>query len=147
MTRYEVSFSVSWVHGWQRAGINYADREHFTQGRTATDEQEIGLCYNRACRTKYGRKVKAPQHVPVTLYIDAYAKEPKGWPRGIPKWLKPFIPFVKKPDVDNIAKLMDGLNKVAWYDDAQVTKLIVTKHVRNGVQQDMTIFTVVWEEE
>lgn len=34
----------------------------------------------------------------------------------------------KKPDTDNIAKLyLDGLNGVAWFDDAQIVELRVSK--------------------
>ena len=35
----------------------------------------------------------------------------------------------KKPDCDNIAKsILDGLNKIAFHDDTQITTLIVTKY-------------------
>jgi len=33
-----------------------------------------------------------------------------------------------RPDVDNYAKVIDGLNGIAWHDDKQVVTLIVTKH-------------------
>lgn len=32
-----------------------------------------------------------------------------------------------KPDADNIAKVFDAINKIAWYDDAQITALHVYK--------------------
>jgi Holliday junction resolvase RusA-like endonuclease len=34
----------------------------------------------------------------------------------------------KKPDIDNIAKMMDALNKVVWVDDCQIVALTVAKN-------------------
>ena len=50
----------------------------------------------------------------------------------------------KKPDADNIAKLMDGLNGIVWEDDAQVCVVHVTKIY--GEQNRLT-FTVRAQEE
>lgn len=37
--------------------------------------------------------------------------------------------YMHKSDIDNIAKIvLDGLNKVAWNDDAQVTKMKISKN-------------------
>jgi Holliday junction resolvase RusA-like endonuclease len=33
-----------------------------------------------------------------------------------------------KPDADNVAKLLDSLNKIVWVDDAQIVALHVFKH-------------------
>lgn len=141
---YRIEFSVPWVHGWQRAGVNGRTKKHFLRAATAENEREIAQAYRSACMVQYGREVKAPRGVPVALRIDAYAHQPDRWPRYLPKWLKPCIPFVTKPDADNIAKLMDGLNRVAWEDDAQVVHLIVRKHNRNRIETSKTTFTVMW---
>ena len=146
MSVYVVSFTVPWVHGWQRAGVNLKSGEHFTRGQTEADEEEIALRYAQACRAKYGKVLKAPKWAKVTLVIDAYLPPPKRWPKYLPKWLKPIIPFVVTPDADNIAKLMDGLNGIAWVDDAQVTRLVVNKHDRNGTSKECTVFTLWWKE-
>ena len=144
--RYEITFYVPWVRGWQRAGVNFRSGGHYTRNRTSADEQEIAFRYKRACRDQYGMQVMAPPHVPVTLIIDAYSKGPARRPRYLPTWLWPRMPFTVKPDADNIAKLMDGLNGVAWHDDAQVTKLLVIKHDRNYLGNEETAFTILWEE-
>lgn len=39
------------------------------------------------------------------------------------------LPTRRRLDIDNLCKgVMDGLNRVAWKDDAQVVKLVATKH-------------------
>lgn len=37
------------------------------------------------------------------------------------------IGHTQKPDCDNIVKIMDGLNGIAYYDDAQVTEMSCSK--------------------
>ncbi len=146
MSKYSIEFSVDWVHGWQRAGTNMKTKKHFTQERTRNDETEIGIKYSGASIRKYGHVVMAPRGVPVHVKMDFYKKEPKSFPRNLPKWLKPIIPFVVKIDIDNGAKcVLDGLNGVGWYDDAQVVTLFARKQDRNGVTYDHTDVTVVWE--
>lgn len=57
----------------------------------------------------------------VRIVIGAYFKIPK---RGVQGLLSP----LKKPDADNIAKIvLDGLNGVAYKDDKQVVCLLVSK--------------------
>ena len=71
----------------------------------------------------------------VYVRIDAYLK--------IPQRTKLKYP-TKKPDADNIAKIiMDGLNKVAWDDDKQVVKLVVNKLWSNEPRVEVTISEVV----
>jgi Holliday junction resolvase RusA-like endonuclease len=144
MTRYEVSFSLPWVHGWQRAGTNYETRTHFTQERTRNDEDEVGIGYRNASNRAYGRVVRAPKGVPVHVKIDLYKTEPQRRPDYLPDYVDG-VPFVVKPDIDNNKHLLDGLNKVAWYDDAQVVTEFVRKHDREGVTDDRTDVTVVFE--
>lgn len=66
---------------------------------------------------------------PLEIRIDAYFPIPSSESKKRKAMmLSGEIKCVKKKDVDNIAKIvMDGLNKVAYKDDKQVIKLIVTK--------------------
>ena len=32
-----------------------------------------------------------------------------------------------KPDADNIAKMLDALNKIVWNDDSQIIRLVIEK--------------------
>lgn len=61
--------------------------------------------------------------VPVAVAIDVF--------RALPTSRRETDPDTHRPDVDNYAKcFLDALNGVAWHDDAQVTRLTVTKHDR-----------------
>lgn len=65
----------------------------------------------------------APAGVPVFVEIDVF--------RALPTSRRGPDPDTHRPDADNYAKcFLDALNGVAWHDDAQVTKLTVTKHDR-----------------
>ena len=144
MTRYTIEFSTDWVHGWQRAGTNTKTKKHFTQERTRNDESEIGIKYSGASIRKYGRVVMAPRGVPVHVKMDFYKAEPQKRPKYLPKWVEG-IPFVVKPDIDNSKHVLDGLNGVAWHDDAQVVTEFKRKHDRLGVRHDKTVVTIAFE--
>lgn len=50
------------------------------------------------------------------------------------------ILYTKKPDIDNIAKsVLDGLNSIAFDDDAQVVKMTVEKHYSNKSKVSITL--------
>lgn len=48
----------------------------------------------------------------------------------------------KKPDVDNIAKMLDGLNGVAFRDDSQIVSLTVKKYYSS----QPSLYIEIWEE-
>lgn len=62
-------------------------------------------------------------HGPLAIYVGVMKPTPKG--------IKRFLPFIIKPDVDNVLKaILDGLNGVAFKDDAQVVLATVKKYDR-----------------
>lgn len=66
---------------------------------------------------------------PVEMYITAYFPIPKSTTKKDREKIrnKELFP-IKKPDSDNIAKVIcDALNGVAYHDDAQIVKLEVRK--------------------
>ena len=65
---------------------------------------------------------------PLIIGIDAVFIPPKSTPKT--KLDKLYgAPRPRKPDIDNIAKsVLDGLNKVAYKDDNQITELICKKY-------------------
>lgn len=94
----------------------------YTPTETAQYESLVGLSYRNSAR---GYKFTSP----VRVTIKAFQKPPKGKSKKVTEdMLNGRILPTKKPDVDNIAKIiLDGLNKVAWDDDTQVVEMMVTK--------------------
>lgn len=57
---------------------------------------------------------------PLTMTIKFYFARPKSKKAG--------TPHIVKPDIDNLAKsVLDGINKIAYGDDAQVMDLQLVK--------------------
>lgn len=87
--------------------------------KTVRFENLVTLAYREAC----------PDRIPfdgaVTLSVDAYFSVPKSWPnKKRLAALDNILRKTTKPDLDNVVKsVSDGLNKVAWVDDAQVCEL------------------------
>lgn len=89
-------------------------------------------------------KLKAEEEFPkplegsVRLAIRFYMPRPK---RLI--WKTKPMPEIhsdKRPDIDNLAKsVIDGLNNVAFIDDAQVADLHITKKYHAGNDESKTI--------
>ena len=93
----------------------------YTPTETAQYESLVGLSYRNSAR---GYKFTSP----VRVTIKAFQKPPKKSKKVVEDMLNGRILPTKKPDLDNIAKIvLDGLNKVAWDDDTQVIEMMVTK--------------------
>ncbi len=45
----------------------------------------------------------------------------------------------KKPDADNIAKMLDALNRVVWIDDSQIVDLTVRKFYSDRPRLEITV--------
>lgn len=77
----------------------------------------------------------------IKLIIDVYRKIPKSFSKkkhqqALDGELRP----VTKPDIDNLAKgIKDGLSKVLWHDDSQVTELIARKWYSDNPRAEVTI--------
>lgn len=69
-----------------------------------------------------GKHKPAARRVPLIVTMTFALRRPK----SVSKSKRPH-PAVT-PDLDNLTKLvLDALNKVAWYDDAQIIELLVRK--------------------
>ena len=65
-----------------------------------------------------------PLNVTVIAYLEVPASRSKKWrAEALVDEHKP----TTKPDADNIAKLLDALNKIVWVDDAQIVALLIFK--------------------
>lgn len=89
--------------------------------RAYTPEKTVR--YENLIRTAFMNEYPdaVPFDVPVKVFIGAEFPIPKSWS----KKKKESAKYVsKKPDIDNIVKsVFDGLNGVAWTDDALVAEL------------------------
>jgi Holliday junction resolvase RusA-like endonuclease len=65
---------------------------------------------------------------PVCMTMTARFQPPRSAPRRtFAAMLSGEVAPTKKPDLDNLAKIMDALNGVVWRDDAQVVSLFIRK--------------------
>ena len=67
-------------------------------------------------------------YVTIRAYMDIPKYKPKKWREAAHDGrLHP----TTKPDLDNIAKMLDALNRVVWVDDSQIVELRVSKWYSN----------------
>lgn len=127
-----IRFWLDFVRGKARARIG--NGHQYTPPQTRADMAAVRTAYREA-----GGK-KAPKGVPVSLSVTSH--------RHLPKSVKSELADTHKPDLDNVVKLvMDGLNKVAWEDDSQVTRIHASKTPRDAITDDWMHVTVSWEDE
>lgn len=114
-----VSFEVEGeVTGKQRPKVTTYGT--YTPAKTRHYEELVRLRYKQACKLP-------PAKGEVAVNITAYLTPAQSLSKKKKAELLKCNPL-KTPDVDNIAKIvLDGLNKVAWDDDKQVTTLHVFK--------------------
>ena len=97
----------------------------YTPGKTRRYEDLIRLEGGRAME---GRALLVgPLAVEVRAFVaipQYIAKSKAKMAAAISGALRP----TTKPDLDNYSKTIDGLNGIAWTDDAQIVWLLATKH-------------------
>lgn len=83
---------------------------------------------------------RQPHAGPVTIGMELVFTPPQSWP----KWKRELalageIPHTTKPDWDNLAKTIDGLNGRAWIDDSQIVSALIAKRYGPTAMTAMTI--------
>lgn len=78
---------------------------------------------------------------PVSVEIRAFMGVPKSASKTkAGEMIMGFLKPTKKPDIDNIVKIvMDGMNGIVYEDDAQVTSLTVRKRWRTSPGVEVVI--------
>jgi Holliday junction resolvase RusA-like endonuclease len=105
----------------------------YTPSKTIQYETLVGLSYRNSAR---GYKFTSP----VRVTVRAYHKPPKKSKKVVEDMLNGRILPTKRPDADNIAKIvLDGLNHIAWVDDTQVVDMMVTKRYSEDPMVAVTI--------
>ena len=109
------------IRGKQRPRFNTKNGRAFTPGQTINYENWIKQCYIQQSNKLLNGPIRAR--------IEIYYSVPKSYSKRKIEAIKDGIDYpMKKPDADNIAKIvLDSLNKIAYEDDKQVVELTVIK--------------------
>lgn len=111
------------IVGKERPRINTYTGKAYTPTKTKDYEQLVQQYF----------VLKYPRYTPLQgrlkVSIVAYFKIPKTTSKSmVEEMLEDKISPTKKPDIDNIVKsVLDALNKIAFEDDNQITKIDVDK--------------------
>lgn len=104
-------------------------RPRFTsQGRTYTDAKTKAAEAAVLASWMRSHRSRAPHDGPVTVDLVATFTPAPSWP----KWKREAAltgtwPHTIKPDIDNLLKVIDGLNGTAWVDDSQIVTASASK--------------------
>lgn len=105
----------------------------YTPEQTVTYENWVKACYLEVGQAKLEGEIRAT--------IVAFFSIPKSASKARKKaMLNGEINPTKKPDVDNIAKIiLDPLNSLAYDDDKQITELRVAKRYSDKPRVEVTL--------
>lgn len=97
----------------------------YTPEETANYENRVALFFRNA----HPGHQPIPRGTPIRLKIVATWTPPASWPkkRMVELEAGAEIGKVSKPDADNLVKVMDALNGLAWDDDSQVWSVSACK--------------------
>ena len=109
------------IRGKQRPRFNTKTGRAFTSNQTINYENWIKQCYIEQSNKLLQGAIRAR--------IEIYYSVPKSYSKRKIEAIKDGIDYpMKKPDCDNVAKIvLDSLNKIAYDDDKQVVELTVIK--------------------
>lgn len=104
-------------------------------GHMSSVTPEKTVLYENLIKTRYIETIEKQMipfqtlEGPLTVHISAYYEPPKSTSKkNYAKMMDNTILPTKKPDIDNIAKVvLDALNGIAYKDDTQVINLNVIK--------------------
>lgn len=108
--------------GKERPRFVKATGRTFTAPKTVKFESELKAAAERAMA---GRPpFEGALHVDMFAYMVIPTSKTKKWKAGaLDGSIRPTV----KPDFDNIAKMLDGLNQVVWIDDKQIVDFAISK--------------------
>lgn len=111
----------------------------YTPQKTVNYENLVKLSYQQQCNEK-----PYPKEISLRAEIRAYFAVPKSASKTKrDMMLKGQINPTKKPDTDNIAKaILDALNGIAYYDDAQIVALSISKQYSDSPRVEVCINTL-----
>lgn len=109
--------------GKERPRYNAKIKRMYTPTKTSTFEEKVKWAF----KSKYNIETKLSVK-PFKAIITAIFAPPQSISNKKKEELL-YAEYTKKPDADNIAKvILDSLNGLAYKDDNQITRLSVIKH-------------------
>ena len=110
----------------------------YTDAKTKTAEANVLIAFFGAASHR-----KAHEG-PVEIEVVATFEPATSWPKKkIAKALAGELEHTSRPDVDNLLKIVDGLNGRAWLDDSQIIRATVTKRYGDKAS---TLFRITFHE-
>lgn len=109
--------------GKERLRVRRATGTQYTPERTINYESRLALVAQEAMK---GRPLLlGPIAIDLRIYMPIPVSRPKRWKaEALSGAQRPLT----KPDWDNVAKILDGVNLVVWRDDAEVVEAHVYKY-------------------
>lgn len=118
----KITFTVDGIPEPKRRP-RFARRDRRVVTYTTRDDKRHENRIARAYITAAGKL--PPTTGAITLTVEAIFTHPKSWSR---RKRETMLHKTSRPDIDNLAKsVLDGLNGVAYVDDAQIIRLITGK--------------------
>lgn len=94
----------------------------YTPEKTRAYEEAVAL------EGKIAMKGRKPLEGALRVEIAAYMPIPKSTSKKVLALIGGgAYPHTKKPDLDNLVKIVDALNGICWVDDSQINQLTVVK--------------------
>lgn len=112
---------------WARARQN--GKRFFSTSKVSTQKQAVQIVCG-----KINPLPVDPVEVEIIFFMPIPESKPKWWKKHLAE-----IKHIKKPDIDNLAKLvLDALNGFWWQDDTQVFRLILEKRYDEKPRTEIT---------
>jgi Holliday junction resolvase RusA-like endonuclease len=86
---------------------------------------------------------RPPLEVPLRVVLDVAMDVPASWSKKRrERALQGLELPTKKPDVDNILKMLDGLSGIVWRDDAQIVSATINKRYWSAPGLSISVYDV-----
>ena len=122
------------------AGAPYAKkRPRFSRKSGRAYDPAENASFERTVGVMARAEIAEPLKGPVRVAMAAYFEPPPSWSKK--KRLEHIArPHTQKPDIDNLQKaVLDGLNRIAFADDAQVAEIFVEKRWGNEARTTIQV--------
>ena len=110
-------------------------RPRVFNGHAMTPKDTVN--YENWVKVCYQQQSKGYLEGPIRAHITAYYKVPKSYTKKKIQAIREGLEHPqKKPDIDNVAKIiLDSLNGIAYKDDSQVIELSVLKRWTEDIER------------